>query len=108
MPYNAKAAVRILTFVNKASQNICEDLAWIIYMQDVRTQYMGRGLPMKDLFDVELVMSAKRPGVSTAWIEARVCWVTGNHVRILSTNSGTSTCRCESPNLCRGIDARSN
>jgi hypothetical protein len=54
MPYNAKAAVRILTFVNKASQNIREDLAWIIYMQDVRTQYMGRGLPMKDLFDIEL------------------------------------------------------
>lgn len=63
MPYNAKAAVRILTFVNKASQNIREDLAWIIYMQDVRTQYMGRGLPMKDLFDVELAMSAKEQSV---------------------------------------------
>ena len=63
MPYNAKAAVRILTFVNKACSNIRDDLAWIIYMQDVRTKFMGRGLPMKGLFDVELAMSAKEQSV---------------------------------------------
>ena len=57
MPCFARAAIQILTFVNKADQNIRDDLAWIIYMIEVRMKYMGRGIPIP--FDVELSISAK-------------------------------------------------
>ena len=57
MPCFARAAIQILTFVNKADQNIRDDLAWIIYMIEVRMKYMGRGIPFP--FDVELSISAK-------------------------------------------------
>ena len=57
MPCFARAAIQILTFVNKADQNIRDDLAWVIYMIEVRMKYMGRGIPFP--FDVELSISAK-------------------------------------------------
>ena len=58
-PYNSKGANQIQTFVNKSTANIRDDLAWVIYHQDWRVKYMGRGLPLTSLFDVELAMSAK-------------------------------------------------
>ena len=57
MTYYARAAIQILTFVNKADQNIRDELSWIVYMIDVRQKYMGRGLPVA--FDVELAIAAK-------------------------------------------------
>ena len=58
MGYNGMAANRIQTFVNK-SNNIRDDLAWILYHTEVRVKYMGRGLPIADLYDLELAMNAK-------------------------------------------------
>ena len=57
MAYYARAAIQILTFVNKADQNIRDELSWIIYLIEVRQKYMGRGLPVA--FDVELAIAAK-------------------------------------------------
>jgi hypothetical protein len=57
MTYYARAAIQILTFVNKADQNIRDELSWIVYLVEVRQKYMGRGLPVA--FDVELAIAAK-------------------------------------------------
>jgi hypothetical protein len=57
MTYFARAAIQILTFVSKADSNIRDELAWIVYMVEVRQKYMGRGLPVA--FDVELAITAK-------------------------------------------------
>lgn len=57
VPYYARAAIQILTFVSKADLNIRDDLSWIVYMIEVRQKFMGRGLPVA--FDVELAIAAK-------------------------------------------------
>ena len=58
MPYNQVGANRLQTFVLKAAQNIRDPLEWVIYHQEIRRKYCGRGLPLKDLFDTEVALSA--------------------------------------------------
>jgi hypothetical protein len=57
VPYYARAAIQILTFVSKADLNIRDELSWTLYMIEYRQTYMGRGLPVA--FDVELAIAAK-------------------------------------------------
>ena len=59
MPYNGRAANQILAFYNKARSNIRDDMAFIIYLIECRTEYQGRGLPMPRSFDSDLAFSAK-------------------------------------------------
>lgn len=58
MPYNQVGANRLQTFVLKAAQNIRDPLEWVIYHKEIRRKYCGRGLPLKDLFDTEVALSA--------------------------------------------------
>lgn len=62
LPYNGVGATRVLTFHQKAKDNMATDLGYAIYMAETRQKYQGRGLPLAalpTLFDSECAIKAQ-------------------------------------------------